>query len=141
MNTQNHLHDREFALALAMKDVAAELRLVDPADYVGYVRMEQYSNLEDIINSSSELLFQPGSLTFGWGADVRLAWGERPRIFLDMEFHHQAVNVFFSLGLGAEVDSVAIRMITFTAPDSEPLVNTGQLISALNSARCVVQRP
>ena len=102
MKTQDHLHDREFALALAMKDVAAELRLVDPADYVGYVRMEQYSNLEDIINSSSELLFQPGTLTFGWGADIRLSWSDRPRIFLDMEFRYESVTVFFSLGLSGE---------------------------------------
>jgi hypothetical protein len=141
MKTQDHLHDREFALALAMKDVAAELRLVDPADYVGYVRMEQYSNLEDIINSSSELLFQPGTLTFGWGADIRLSWSDRPRIFLDMEFRHESVTVFFSLGLSGERESVSIRMITFATPDSEPLINTARLVSALNAARCVSQRP
>lgn len=135
MKTHDHLQDREFALAMAMKDVAAELRLVEPADYVGYVRMEQYSNLEDIVNSSSELLFRPGSLTFGWGADVRLSWSERPRIFLDMEFRHEAVTVFFSLGLGGDRETVSIRMITFAAPDSEPLVNTARLVSALNAAR------
>jgi hypothetical protein len=141
MKTQDHLHDREFALALAMKDVAAELRLVDPADYVGYVRMEQYSNLEDIINSSSELLFQPGTLTFGWGADIRLSWSDRPRIFLDMEFRYESVTVFFSLGLSGERESVSIRMITFATPDAEPLINTARLVSALNAARCVSQRP
>ncbi|MDB5642922.1 MAG: hypothetical protein JWN07_2239 [Hyphomicrobiales bacterium] len=140
MKTHNHLQDREYALAQAMKDIAAELRLVDPADYVGYVRMEQYSNLEDIINSSSELLFLPGTLTFGWGADARLSWGERPRIYLDMEFRFEAVTVFFSLGLSGDSEFVAIRMITFESPDSDPLVNTTRLVSALNAARCVSQR-
>jgi hypothetical protein len=140
MKTQNHLHDREAALALAMKDIAAELRLVDPADYVGYVRMEQYSNLEDIINSSSELLFKPGSLTFGWGADARLSWGDEPRIFLDMEFRYDSVTVFFSLGLGKDREFIAIRMITFANPDEDPAVNTGRLGCALSAARSVSQR-
>jgi hypothetical protein len=140
MKTHHHLQDRERALALAMRDMAAELRLVDPADYVGYVRMEQYSNLEDIINSSSELLFQPGSLTFGWGADARLSWSEYPRIYLDMEFRFDSITVFFSLGLSGETECVAIRMITFGSPDSDPLVNTARLTSALDAARCVSQR-
>jgi hypothetical protein len=140
MKTQNHLHEREAALALAMKDMAAELRLVDPADYVCYVRMEQYSNLEDIINSSSELLFQPGSLTFGWGADARLSWGEEPRIFLDMEFRYASVTVFFSLGFAKEREFIAVRMITFDNPDEDPVVNTGRLLGALTAARSVSQR-
>jgi hypothetical protein len=141
MKTLHHLQERESALALAMKDMAAELRLVDPADYVGYVRMEQYSNLEDIINSSSELLFEPGSLTFGWGADARLSWCDRPRIYLDMEFRYELITVFFSLGLYDESEFVAIRMITFDLPDPDPRVNTARLKMALEMARCISQRP
>src|SRR5438309_684228 len=141
MKPQNHLQAREVALAQAMKEISAELRLVDPADYIGYVRMEQYSNLEDIINSSSELLFRPGSLTFGWGADARLSWPDRPRIYLDMEFRYDSVTVFFSLGLSGESVFVAIRMITFVAPDSDPVAYTLRLKSALDAARCVSQRP
>lgn len=141
MKTHDHLHDREFALALAMKDMAAELRLVDPADYINYIRMEQYSNLEDLINSSSELLFQPGVVTFGWGADIHLSWTERPAIFLDMEFRHESVTAFFCLCLCAQGESVAIRMITFDQPSEDPQINTARLISALNSSRCVNARP
>ncbi len=141
MKKNDHLQDREFALGLAMKDVAAELRLVEPADFVGYIGMEQYSCLEDIVNSSSELSFLPGSLTFGWGADVKLSWSERPSIFLDMEFRFESVTAFFCLGLRGDCESVAIRMISFDPPADEPLVNTARLISALNASRCVAPRP
>ena len=136
----DHLQDREFAIGLAMKDISAELRLVEPSDYVNFINMEQYSNLEDIVNSSSELCFAQGTLTFGWGADVKLAWDRRPEIFLDMEFKSGDVTAFFSLGLRGETESVTIRMITFSEPSSDPLINTGRLISALNAARSIRQK-
>ena len=93
-----------------------------------------------VVNSSSELLFQQGALTFGWGADVHLGWNERPAVSLDMEFRHDAVTVFFALGLCGDGETVSIRMISFDAPHEDPLVNTARLISALNASRCVSPR-
>jgi len=138
--SQNHLQDREFAIGLAMRDVAAELRLVEPVDYINFIGMEQYSNLEDIVNSSSELIFAPGTLTFGWGADVKLAWDRRPEVYLDMEFRADAVTAFFSLGLRGEAEFIPIRMITFPEASSDPLINTGRLVAALNGARVTQNR-
>jgi len=138
--SQNHLQDREFAIGLAMRDVAAELRLVEPVDYINFIGMEQYSNLEDIVNSSSELIFAPGTLTFGWGADVKLAWDRRPEVYLDMEFRADAVTAFFSLGLRGEAEFISIRMITFPEASSDPLINTGRLVAALNAARVTQNR-
>lgn len=140
MKPHDHLREREFALSQAMKDLAAELRLVEPADYVSYIRMEQYSSLEDIINSSSELLFQPGAISFGWGADINLSWERRPAISLDMEFRHDAVTVFFSLALSGDRDRASIRMITFDQPHQDPRINTSRLISALERSRSVQAR-
>ena len=57
-----------------------------------------------------------------------------------MEFRYDSITVFFSLGLSGETECVAIRMITFGSPDSDPLVNTARLTSALDAARCVSQR-
>lgn len=68
---------------------------------------------------------------FGWGADIDLSWDAKPKIFLDMEFRYEAVTAFFSLGLGADGESVDIQMITFDQPDAEPSENTARLISAL----------
>jgi len=56
------------ALAAAFEPVAAELRLVDAADYIAYIHQEKLANIRDIVSSSTELFFQPGTLAFGWGS-------------------------------------------------------------------------
>jgi hypothetical protein len=60
------------ALVSAFEPVAAELRLVDAADYIAYIHQEKFANIHDIVNSSVELFFRPGTLTFGWGAEYEL---------------------------------------------------------------------
>jgi hypothetical protein len=57
------------ALGTAFEPVAAELRLVDVADFIAYVRAEKFANIQDIVNSSVELFFKPGTLSFGWAAE------------------------------------------------------------------------
>ncbi|MDB5650201.1 MAG: hypothetical protein JWL62_1721 [Hyphomicrobiales bacterium] len=140
MTPKDHLRDRELALGIAIQDFATDLRLVDPADLVTFVRMEQYANIEDLVNSSSELLFKPSTLTFGWGADMRVTWTETPCVSLDMEFRHASVTVFFALGLRAESATVEIRYICFEAPLPDPSLNTLRLVEALNASRCVAPR-
>lgn len=141
MTRNDHLRDRERALGEALKGVALELLLIDPADLVTFVRLEQFANLEDLVNSSAELAFKPATLNFGWGADMNVSWTHTPSVFLDMEFRHNAVTVFFSLGLQAEGASVEIRCISFDDPSPDPEVNTMRLVDALDDARCVSPRP
>jgi hypothetical protein len=45
------------ALAVAFEFVAAELRLVDAADYIAYIHQEKFANIHDIVSSSVELFF------------------------------------------------------------------------------------
>ena len=116
---QDHLLARELALAVGVKQVADELRLVDLVDFVSYIRAEQFANIEDILNSSVELYFKPGTLTFGWVADLAVDWDKPPRIILDMEFRHLSVFAFFGLALEAEHESVEIRFISFENASEE----------------------
>jgi hypothetical protein len=44
----------------AVKAVAAELRRVGVADYSAFIRCEYFANIQDIANSSVELIFGPG---------------------------------------------------------------------------------
>lgn len=55
---------RERALAEGIKEVAAELRLVEVVDYIAFLRLERYGNLSDIVTSSAELFLKPGVLRF-----------------------------------------------------------------------------
>ena len=51
---------RAASLTDAAKAVAAELRRVDAADYIAFIGCECFANIQDIVNSSFELIFRPG---------------------------------------------------------------------------------
>ena len=138
---QDHLLAREMALAEGVKQVADELRLVDLVDFVSYIRAEQFANIEDILNSSVELYFKPGTLTFGWVADLAVDWDKPPRIILDMEFRHLSVFAFFGLALEAEHESVEIRFISFENASEDPSENTRRLVEAIADARLPATPP
>ena len=62
-----HAHEREKVLADGMKEVAAELRLIDPADLVAFIRTERYGNIRTLVNAATELYFKPGIISFAGG--------------------------------------------------------------------------
>lgn len=134
-----HGHDitlqREMALADGLRDVASDLRLVDAADLIAYIRTERFSNIANLVNSSTELYFKPGTIHFGQSGDVDVKWGDTPAISLDMEFRHMRVNVYFRLLLRALQAGVEIDYITFedASPDAE--LNTRRLVDAIAAAR------
>jgi hypothetical protein len=118
------------ALAIAFEPVAAELRLVDPADYIAYIHQEKFANIHDIVSSSVELFFQPGTLTFGWGAEYELDWNSTPVVKLDMEFRHRSVWLVFKLVLGAQQTNVMVDYLSL----SKPTVGTRQCFAPLMEA-------
>jgi hypothetical protein len=84
---------RTEVLSQAVEAVADELRLVDVADFITYVHCQQFANIQDIVNSSVELFFKAGTLSYGWAADFELDWNSAPTIILDMEFRHLGVCI------------------------------------------------
>ena len=78
-----------------------ELRSIDIVDLISFIRMEHFPNIEDLVNSSTELFFRTGMLVFGWAAGVDLRWDGRPLVTLGMEFRHPSVSLFFNLSIGA----------------------------------------
>lgn len=141
LNVRNkYAADREKALANGIKEVVAELRLVDVVDYVAFLRMDQLGNIADIVESSAQLYLAPGSLRFAGGGDVHLNWGSAPTIDLDMEFHGGEVTVHFKLSLTATKAAVHINYIAFSDPDADPAANTERLKAAIAAARLVTAR-
>lgn len=102
------LAEHERVLADAIVDVATELRLSDPTEFIMLVRGEQAANISDLVNSSSELFFKKGALRYGLCADCALGWGSTPSVSLDMEFRHDCVTAFFRLTLGGLRASVEV---------------------------------
>ncbi|MCI0467526.1 MAG: hypothetical protein L0Y57_11060 [Beijerinckiaceae bacterium] len=125
----------EAALVQSFEPVAAELRLVSPGDYIAYILHEQYANIQDIVSSSVELHFKPGTLTFGWGADFALDWDSLPVIALAMEFRHNAIWLVFKLILRAKQTSVEIKHLSLGEPAREQRKDSRRLMQALAGAK------
>ncbi|HVY43144.1 MAG TPA: hypothetical protein VG966_08920 [Hyphomicrobiaceae bacterium] len=131
----NYTLERERALAYGLREVASELRLIDAVDLVTFIRTEQFGNIRNLVISSTELFFKPGTVSFGLSGDVDLTWGATPSIALDMEFHHMRVNVYFRLLLHALHAAVEINHISFEDGSPDPDENTQRLIDAIADAR------
>jgi len=123
------------AIADGIGAVAAELRLINVADFISFIRLEQFGNIRDIVNSSMELYFKHGTLSYGCAADYELEWDRPPAIYLDMDFRHRQVAVSFNLVLRARHAAVSIHSISFEAPSSDPEEDTRHLIAAIADAK------
>jgi hypothetical protein len=135
MNRQPHSMDREIVVAEAIKDVVSELRLVDVADFIAYIRLERFASISDIVQSASELYLMPGTLSLGHGGDARVLWEEKPSILLDLELKPGGVNVYFTLHMMDEHAAVEVNYVSFDDPLEDPQANTAYLAAALENAR------
>ena len=135
ITTNRHAYARERALAAGMRDVAAELRLIDVIELIAYIRFEQFGNINNLVASSTELFFKSGTLRFGGSGDVDVGWGRPPVILLDMEFCHEAVQASFRLRLDDRVGDVELTNVTFANPSDDPDENTKGLVSSIAASR------
>jgi hypothetical protein len=132
---RDYSREREKALADGLREVASELRLVDPADYIAFIRTEQFGNLRNLVNSSTEMFFKPGTICFGLSGEVELPWGCAPCIALDMEFHHLNVSAYFRLVLQSLQAGIEISYVSFEGGSDDPDKNTQRLVEAIEDAR------
>lgn len=137
---RDYTYEREKALAEGIKEVASELRLIDAVDFAAFIRTEQFANIGNLVNSSTELYFKPDTIKFGLSGDIDLQWGGTPSVSLDMEFHHMRVNVYFRILLEALHAGVEIDYITFDGGAADPDRNTERLVEAIADARLVPVR-
>lgn len=121
---------REKAIADGVKDVAAELRLIDIVNLVVYIQLEKHGNLDDLVASSVELYFKPDTLRYGWRAAVDTDWSGPASVTLDMEFQNKGVTVFFSLILGPLKAGIEIHYFAVAGSSGDPEENTGRLVDA-----------
>jgi len=122
-------------VAEAVKDLVGELRLVDVADYIAFIRLEHFATVSDIVDSAAELFFMPGTLKLGHGGEAHVGWAEPPRIVLDLELRPSGATVYFALSLEDEVASVEVNYVAFDRPDPDPQRNTAFLVAAIDGAR------
>ena len=122
-------------LADALADVVDEIRLIEPGDMIAYIHGRHWATIADLVESSTELFFREGALTFSCSATVDVGWTFPPSISLDMEFQGDAVTAFFTLVLGAHDSVVDLNTLWFDAPREDEATATAELVQALADAR------
>lgn len=135
MNRQPHAKSRELIVAKAIEQVVDELRLIDVADYIAFIRLEHFACLSDLVDSAVELYFLPGTLRLGHGGEAHVDWSGSPRIVLDLELRPPGVTVYFQLTLSEERSSVAVNYVSFEKPGEDPEHNTALLETVIAEAR------
>ncbi|RDI50424.1 hypothetical protein [Microvirga subterranea] len=134
-SAQSELWPYEKALAHCIKDFVAELCLTDASIIIAYICNELHANIDDLIESSTELHFKEGVLSYGHCADVKFEWGKSPAVVLDMEFVHQSVTVFFKLVLHGFYVGVSIQRILLSNKSGDPELDLQTFERVLNDAR------
>jgi hypothetical protein len=128
-------------IAEGIRDVAAELRLVNLADFVSFIHHEEFGNIQDVVNSSIELYFKHGTLTYGCGAEYELEWDLSPTVYIDLDFLHRDVSAKFNLALKAQHASVSLRSISFGGDVIGRDMEILSLAAAFAAARLPTVRP
>ena len=141
MIRQPHAAPREMIVAEAIKEVVSELRLVDVADYIAFIRLEHFATISDIVDSAAEMFLMPGTLRLGHGGEAHVTWSETARIVLDLELRPSGACVYFALTLDAHAASIEVNYVAFERPDADPHANTAFLRSARDRARIRKTQP
>jgi hypothetical protein len=141
MIRQSHTEARELIVAEAIRDVVAELRMVDVADYIAFIRLEHFACVSDIVDSAAELFFMPGTIKLGNGGDAVVSWGEAPKISLDLELRPRGATVYFTLSMTESHASVEVNYVSFDQPDASPERNTDFLREAVCDAMMKRREP
>ncbi|MGO9007100.1 MAG: hypothetical protein ACLQIQ_03805 [Beijerinckiaceae bacterium] len=133
--SDEHALRRAKVIAEGIKDVAAELRLVDAADFVSFIHLGQFGNIRDIVNSSIELYYKHGTLSYACSADYELEWDGAPTVYLDLEFCHRHVVATFKLALRARNAGIELRSISFGDDVEGADMETMCLMAAIADAK------
>ena len=116
--------------------MASEIRLVDLNHLVLLIHKGQMANINDLINSSTELYFRPGTLDFACGTYAELLWSQPPAVKIGFEFRNAGIQVFFQLRVAGVLAGVEIQSINAAElPDSE--TGVARLVAALADASLV----
>lgn len=127
--------EREAIVFHNIRELVYDLRYVDVADYVTFMRYEQLGNLADIVNSAAELFFYPETLRFGHGGEVEINWDSPPKVALDLEFRNLGVDAYFRLIMAAEVNQIVLHHLAFNEPKPSQIEDTQLLAAAFANAR------
>ena len=135
MSSLNRDRLRQEAIANALTEFIEDLKLVDVVDFIAYIRTDQHGNIEELINTSSELYFKEGCLRYSMAAQAEVEWETTPRICLDLEFFNKGVWIYFTAVLAWPDNAVNVSYVEVPEAAGNKDKETELLLEALKDAR------
>ncbi len=137
MNVSKSLRFSDFERQIneSLREVALELRSVEVIDLASYIHTMKLANVGDLINSALELYFKPHTLIFAYSGDVDVSWFGSPSVSLDMELHHDGVDVYFRLVIEALSVGVHINYMTVDGKSCDDESEALRFANAIGSAK------
>lgn len=122
--------DHEPIVADALTGFIQEIRLIELADFVAYLRLERHSQLADLVSAAAEMYFAPQFLELGDGSYATLDWSEQASVYLNLVMQTAGASIYLTLTLEDERANVAINYIAYHVSCTEPeetktLINRG----------------
>lgn len=127
------VYEAERLICLNIKSFIADLCYVDRAFLIGNILGGDHYAINDIIDSSSEMFFKPGTLRYAFSSRLDARAGRGPAISLDMHFTHRLIHVPFLLCLESSFAGVSLTGENARIVHSEATL--GQLLDAFGDAR------
>lgn len=103
--------EAERLICLNIKSFIADFCLTDKSFLVSNIIDGNHDALNDIVESSSEMFFKPGTLCYAYGSRLAERFNAAPAISMDMRFVRKAVFVSFLLHL--EEDFIGVSLVDF----------------------------
>ena len=126
---------REEILCDAARNLASELKLIEPTTYALFFQYGQMPEVYNLVTATLIRHFLPGKMNFACTGDTLITWNNTVRVALDLEFENCGIFAFFRLILGGTEPSVELHHISFLDSSDDPGMNTQMLHLALSNAK------
>lgn len=107
------IQEAERLICLNIKSFIADLCLVDKSFLIENIINSNHDILNDVIESSSEMFFKPGTLCYDYNARLLERYNAMPSICIDMRFSYKHVLVSFFLHLEDDFAGVSLAKEMF----------------------------
>lgn len=125
--------EAERLVCLNIRSFVADLCLTDRSFLITSVINANHDAINDIVESSSEMFFKPGTLCYAYGSRLAERFNATPAISLDMRFVRKAMFVSFLLHL--EDDFIGVSLVDFQQRSRQRGVALSELSDAFYDAR------
>ena len=125
--------EAERLICLNIRSFIADLCLTDRSFLIANIINGSHDAINDIVESSSEMFFKPGTLSYAYGSRLAERFNATPAIAMDMRFVRKAVFVSFLLHI--EDDFIGVSLVDFRQRSSQGNVALSELSDAFYDAR------